>query len=410
MKKMLKKFVLFFTGIFLLAPIFCGCARTGVSHRITSYPNKLVYQVGDKPDFSGLRIETINNDGTHTWLRFSNENIDEVDTSTPGTKKVVVTKDNATISFNIYVANVVVNDSDNIREIFANLKDGDIVYLREGNYIPQNSADTRYKDIVVTKSVTIVGDGAGKTKFGGNFVIGAEYDGGVFTKVSTSNVKILDMGFEIESEVKKGVVKYTGPYGSTDKNGALRVFDVDNLLVSSCSFSGYGFGILANSLSGCVIQNCHFKNIINTGIKVTDDISNSTIAGNIFMDIANNVAVFENGFQSWIGAISLGFSSKGQKGVIIAKNAFNRIGAHTGDVIYFDEQSKSAAETSTNSVFKNYYVNNTSAIILTSSTTDDLEVSGIIVSNNNYSGSFESLYLGTRSVNSINQNGVIIAE
>lgn len=411
MKKIFRKSILFLFALFFCLTLFSGCAREGVSHQITNYPTKIVYEVGEKPNFDGIRIETLNNDGTHTLFHVSKEDIGDIDTSTPGEKVVKVEKENVSVSFPIYVANVIVNDSDNIKAIFANLKDGDIVYMRKGEYKPLTATDTRYKDIVVDKSVIIVGDGADNTKFYGNFIVGATYSNGVFTKIDDfENVKIIDIGFKLNYELKDNFVNYTGGYGKTDKNGAIRCFDTKNLLITKCSFENYGYGIVAESVSGLKVSNCSFRNILKTAIFVENDISNSTIFKNVFVDIADNVVAIENNEQSWVAGIYLNFATKGEKGVIIAKNNFNRIGVHNSSLIYFDDYSRNFVSNSTNSLFKMSYMNNSSAIVLLSSSTDDLLVSGIVLSNNNYAGAYESLYMGAKSEKTINQNGVIILE
>lgn len=411
MKKKIHSIFLTLLCVLFVSPLFLGCARHGVSHKITNYPAKLVYQVGETPNFDGLRIETINNDGTHTYLHFSNEDISDVDTSTPGEKKVKIEKGNVSVSFQVYVANVTVNDSDNLKDIFAGLNDGDIVYLREGNYAPKGESDSSYKNIVVDKSIMIIGDGRDKTKIAGNFIVGATYQNGIFTKIDNfKNVMFMDIGFKLDNQIKNGVVNYGGLYKNFDPPSAINLFDTSNAEIIDCSFEGYGYGVLGNSIVGLNVINNTFKKIFHTAINVTKDIQNSSIVSNLFSNIATNVVAFNGGFQSWTGGVNLHFASDGQKGVIIAKNNFNGIGAHNGDFIFFDESSKTQAQNTSSGVAKMYYMNNTSAVILLSSTQDDLAVNGIILSSNNYTGVFESLYMGVQSQNTINQNGVVLAE
>lgn len=391
--------------------MFSGCSRVGVTHQITSYPTKLVYQVGETPNYDGLRIETINNDGTHTVLHYTKNEISQIDTSSPGVKKVKVSKGNMSVSFNIYVADVVVNDNDNLKQAIQNAEDGDIIYLREGTYKPSLSTDTSLKDIVVDKSLIFVGDGKDKTKFFGNFVVGAKLENGVFTKIENfRDVSFFNIGFELDYETNAGFVNYKGPYGNVNSNGAIRFFDIENLNVSNCCFVGYGYGILGETAKGLKISNSIFTNIFKNAIKITKDISNSTITKNVFMNIANGVVAFDENYQSWVGAVYLNFAQEGEVGVIVAKNNFAKIGLKASDILFFDESSKSLAENTTINLFNGMYLNNSSAIILLSSAEDDLEVSGIILSNNNYSGLYESVYMGAKSTNTINQNGVLILE
>ena len=396
---------------FVPAVLFSGCARNIVGYHITSLPTKLVYQIGETPNFDGLKIERLNNDGTHYNLRYSKNNIEQVDTSTFGKKKVKVTIGNMSVAFNIYVANVVVNDSDNIKQIFENLNDGDIVYLRQGKYLPKSETDQLYKDIVINKSISIVGDGKDKTKFGGNFILGANYDGSVFSKVDNfKNVNIINVGFELGYKVKDGFVNYDGPYGNTDTNGALRTFDTQNLVVSNCSFVGYGYGILAENATGLTVQNSSFRNIFKNAIRVTKDITNSTIFNNVMLDIGNNELVYEDGSLYHISAISLNFDGGGEKGVQICKNILSRIALHNAQSVYYDDASKQSATLEKNDIFQMSYIKNSSAISLFSSIEDDLEVFGVVISTNNINSTLENIYFGERGQNTVSSSGVIILD
>ena len=396
---------------FVPAVLFSGCARNIVGYHITSLPSKLVYQIGETPNFDGLKIERLNNDGTHYNLRYSKQNIQDVDTSTFGKKKVKVTIGNMSVAFNIYVANVVVNDSDNIKQIFESLSDGDIVYLRQGRYLPKSETDQSYKDVVINKSVSIVGDGKDKTKFGGNFIIGANFDGSVFSKIDNfKNVNIINVGFELKYKTKDGFVNYEGPYGKTDTNGALRTFDTQNMFVSNCSFVGYGYGILAENVNGLTVQNSSFRNIFKNAIRVTNDIKNSTIFNNTMLDIGNNMLVYEDDSLYHISAISLNFDGGGEKGVQICKNILSRIALHNAQSVYYDDSSKQSALLDKNDIFKMSYITNSSGISLFSSAEDDLEVFGVVISTNNINSTLENIYFGERGQNTVSSSGVIILD
>ena len=400
----------FFITVFCFSSglLFAGCSRAAIGYHVKQLPNKIVYQVGEQPNFDGLKIETINTDGTYSKFRFNAEHISSVDTSTPGTKKVIVQKGNMSLSFNIYVANIVVNDSDNLKDILTSSKDGDIVYLRAGNYVPQTNEDESYKDIIINKSLTIVGDGVNKTLFAGNFIVGANSNNGVFTKIENfENVTFYGIGFELKYQIKNNFISYSGPYGKTDINGAIRFFDTKNLNIANCSFIGYGFGVLGDSADGLSITNCTFKNIQKNAIKTTSETKNSTIFKNIFVDISKNLIAFDNNQQSDVGALILNFAEKGQKGVLICKNVFTRIALHDGDIVYFDDTSKAEADATKNNIFVNSYVNNSSVVSLLSSGADDLEVTGIILSNNNYAQTLQNINMGAKGTNTVNQNGVI---
>ena len=408
----MKKSVLFLLILsFLVVPIFSGCSSGAVNYYLTSFPNKLVYEIGETPNYEGLKVETTNTDGTHSTVRLRDEDISNVDTSTSGVKKVFIRKNGLSTAFNIYVADIVITDSDNLKQKLSTAKDGDIIYLKAGNYLPKNNGDLSYKDVIVDKQLTIVGDGKKNTNFSGNFIVGATSDNENFTAIENfENVIFINVGFKLNSTVQDGFKNYSGPYGKTDYNGAIRAFNTKNLSVINCSFENYAYGIFGDDLQGLTVKNCSFRWIDKNAIKTTKNTRNATINKNIFMDIASNMISADGNTQSSLGPIELSFGSKGNVGVIIASNTFTRIGLLTGDAIYYDEKSKSFAESTREQLTKMSYINNTAIITLISSAEDDLEVEGIILSSNNYGQTAVNLRLNTTPENNIDQNGVMINE
>ena len=198
------------------------------------------------------------------------------------------------------------------------------------------------------------------------------------------NVIFNGIGFELDYEVKNNFINYSGPYDNTDTNGAIRCFDTQNLQITNCSFDGYAYGVLADTMIGASITKCRFRHIQLTAIKTTTETQNSTIFKNIFMDIATNVVAFDGNNPIITGAISLSFATEGQKGVLVCKNIFTRIALHDGEVVYYNNQSKETATTTDTNIFKMSYMKNSAVISMLSSTTDDLRATGIILSANNY--------------------------
>ena len=408
-KNLIAKIMLVVIVAFLSINIFSGCSSGAVNFYITSFP-KLVYEVGDKIDLTGLKVESINTDGTNTMVNLRDAEISEVDTYTSGVKKVKISKGKLSTVYNIYVADVVITDSDNLKEKFAQAKDGDIIYLKEGNYTPKNDSDTSYQNVIIDKSLIVVGDGKEKTKFAGNFIVGATESSGEFIPIDLSNVKIINIGFEIKYQQQDGFLKYSGPYGKTDKNGALRIFNTSDILVYNCSFAGYAYGILGDSVEGLTVKNNTFRYIMLNGIKTTKHTQNTTIFKNVFMDIAANTVASENNTQLATGCLELSFEKEGNVGVNIANNTFNRTALLTGNAVYYDEQSKTFAEQTKEQIFKMSYINNSAIVTLRSSTIDDLLVDGIVLSNNNYGQTLTNIRLNTTTEDTIDQNGVMIIE
>ena len=409
MIKKLYKIVLVFIVAIISVNIFSGCSSGAVNFYITSFP-KLVYEVGEEIDFSGLKVEALNTDGTNTMVNLRDADISEVDTSTSGVKKVKISKGKLSTVYNIYVADMVINDSDNLKQKLAQAEDGDIIYLKKGSYIPKNDSDTSYQNVIIDKKLIIVGDGKDKTKFGGNFIVGATENNSEFTPIELSDIKIINIGFEIKYQNENGFVKYSGPYGKTDKNGALNIFNTKNILIYNCSFTGYAYGILGNEVEGLTVKNNTFRHLMLNGIKILKHTQNTTIFKNIFMDIATNIVASENNTQLSTGCLELAFANQGNVGVTIANNTFNRTGLLRGDFIYYDEQSKTYAEQTKEQITKMSYINNSAIVTLKSSTIDDLLVDGIVLTTNNYGETLTNIRLNTTTEDTIDQNGVMIIE
>ena len=393
---MIKKTILVFLVAIFSVSIFSGCSSGAVNYYITSFP-KLVYEVGEEIDFSGLKVESINTDGTNTMINLKDAQISQVDTSTSGIKKVKISKGKLSTVYNVYVADVVITDSDNLKEKLSKAQDGNIVYLKQGSYVPKNDSDTSYKDVVIDKSLIIIGDGKDKTKFGGNFIIGATEKEGFFEPIELSNLKIMNIGFEIKYQKQNGVISYSGPYGNTDKNGALRIFNTSDILVYGCSFSGYAYGILGDSVEGLTVKNNTFRHIMLNGIKTTKHTQNTTIYKNVFMDIASGIIASENNTQISTGCLELSFTKEGNVGVSIANNTFTRTGLLNGKPVYYDEQSKTYAEQTKEQIFKMSYVNNSAIVTLRSSAEDDLLIDGILLTTNNYGQALVNIVSQQRS-------------
>lgn len=409
-KNIFSKIMLVFVVAFLSINIFSGCSSGAVNYYITNFPERLVYEVGEEVDLSGLKVESINSDGTNTMVSLKDAEISKVDTSTSGVKKVKISKGKLSTVYNVYVADIVITDSDNLKQKFASAQNGDIIYLKQGSYTPKNDSDTSYQNVVVDKSLIIVGDGKDKTKFAGNFIVGATETDGQFSPIDLSGIKFINIGFEIKYQQENGFLKYSGPYGKTDKNGALNIFNTSDILVYNCSFAGYAYGILGGSVEGLTVKNNSFKNILLNGIKTTKNTQNTTIFKNVFMDIASNVIASENQTQLATGCLELSFAKEGNAGVSIANNTFTRTGLSNKDVIYYDEQSKTYAQQTKEQIFKMSYINNSAIVTLRSSTIDDLLVDGIVLSNNNYGQTLTNIRLNTTSQDTIDQNGVMIIE
>ena len=80
-KKIVTKIFLVSAIIFGCVAVLGGCAVQSCGYKIKSLPNKIIYQIGEKPNFDGLKIQAINTNGNYQNLRFDAEDINSVDTS-----------------------------------------------------------------------------------------------------------------------------------------------------------------------------------------------------------------------------------------------------------------------------------------------------------------------------------------
>lgn len=409
MKKSKKiAFLLFFC---LIVPFFTGCTSGSSSLYLTAYPNKIVYEIGDEVSFKGLKVESLNTDGTTCNVGVDLSKIDKVDTSSAGEKIVKVTKGDLSLTFSIYVANVVVKNKDELKQVLQNSNDGDIIYIKKGEYKPESVNDESLYNMLIDKKLTIVGDGNKNTIIHGNFLVGAkDIDGDYIPLENFEQVKFLNLGFKLDSEVQNGYLKYEGPYDNYDVFGAIKTFNSKNVTISNCCFSGYAYGVNSNRIEDLTLTKNTFKDIKINGVKVTESIKSSSIVKNIFMDIGQNSIAMENGKQAGVGALFLSFQDKGNAGVIISNNSFVRIALNQGTKIYANSGADELETDQDNKLISGSYINNSAIIFLVSASTNNLQVGGIIVSMNNYGQTLENIKFGTNSENLIDQSGVYINE
>ena len=408
--KKLKNFA-FLLLFCLIIPIFTGCTSGSSSLYLTSLPNKIVYEIGEEISFKGLKVESLNTDGTTCNVRVDYSKIDSVDTSTFGEKIVKITKGDLSATFSIYVANRVVESKEQLKQTLSESQDGDIIYIKKGEYKPENDEDESLYNMVIDKQLTIIGDGSKNTIIHGNFLVGAKQVGEDFLPLDDfEQVKILNLGFTLNSTQNEGYLKYEGPYQKYDVYGAIKTFNSKKITISNCAFTGYCYGINASQVSDLTLTKNTFKNIKINGVKVTENIKNSSICRNIFMDIGTNSLAMENGKQAGIGALFLSFQDKGNAGVIVANNSFVRIGLNQGKKTYVSAGADELELDKANKLTNGSYMNNSAIIFLVSASSNNLQVGGIILSMNNYGQTLENVRFGTNSENLIEQAGVYINE
>lgn len=385
--------------------IFTGCSSGKVSIYIKTKPTKIAYEINEPFSKDGLKVESLNTDGTTTKVKIKDEDIVGADTSSGGEKTVTCKSGNNSTVFNIYVADVVVNSGDNVRQKILDAKSGDVVYFKNGTY---DNSEGQITDIVIDKSLFIVGESKDKTIFKGNFIVGVTKSQQGYEKIENfKDVKIVNMGFKQDIDVKNGEITYKNGI-KVDNYGAICGFDTENLYVTGCSFENYSYGVLMNNAINLSVTRNTFKNLLISGVKVKNHSERVSIFKNAFMDIGTNVLFNENESQSYLSCINLSFSKKGNAGIIISQNSFNRVALKTDGWIYFDENSKDIE--GNDNLTKLSYVNNSAIVVLKSSSENNLQVSEIVLTANNYGGTLQNIKLGTTDTDKINQSGMIINE
>ena len=372
-----------------LSTCLSGCASGLVGVYVDENPKKVIYNANENIDFTGIKLKGINADGTLRRIRVSSKDIEtQPDFTTKGEKTIVLNIDGNRTSFTVYVPHYIVTPFDNLKDIISNAQNGEVVYLTKGNYININDNLEKYKDIVINKALIIIGD-KNETVFGGNFKINLNRED------NTNGVQFYNIKFETKN-VKNNIIS------------AIEEDFSNGLYVKNCEFCGYSYAIKTVEAEFLSVIKNRFKDIKITAIKTDKSTKNTTIYKNSFMDICeNSLYLDENGEQNYMSAIDFAFNSEQNSGVIIANNAFTRIGLKTGE---FEQIGKFLKPINISE--KQYtslsYVKNTAIIILRSSGNSNLKTRGIILSNNSYGTTLNNIIFGTNDNDFLNESAVII--
>jgi len=181
---------------------------------------------------------------------------------------------------------IIVTEEDNLQEKINNAQQGDIIYLKKGNY-------TQYR-IMVNKSLTIVGEDPEKTIISGN----NQEDATVILDVLADDVIIKNLTFTgaapgggialILADVKNVTIQdciiYACPYGIEISNSSNNNIMRNNITqTTSCAISFVG-----GSQSNIVAYNNIYNNSIGILFAGSNDINNK-IYNNNFIDNINNI-------------------------------------------------------------------------------------------------------------------------
>ena len=168
----MKKFGLIIIFLIFTSLLFTGCTHEMVSLYIYKMPNKLVYEIGEEIDLSGLELKNIKTDSALIKIYNNNASISGFDSETSGKKEVTISYGDFTTSFTVYVANKAVRNSAELSSAILNASDEDIILVKQGEYKIE-------KPIEINNSKLVLGgEGAKKSRIDGFFVLGGYFEDG----------------------------------------------------------------------------------------------------------------------------------------------------------------------------------------------------------------------------------------
>ena len=373
---------------------FSGCTHEMVSLYIYKMPNKLVYNIGEKLDTTGLELKNIKTDSALSSIYNSNANFSGFDSTTSGKKEVTISYGKFTTSFNVYVANKVVESNKDLLTTINNASDDDIILIKKGEYTLDSPLE------INNNKLTIGGEGKDKTKINGYVIIGGYLNEGEITYSNLAkDISLIGLSFMTKSKTTNSVIsfeenKYKGIFGGINAD------KISGLNVIGCSFSGFRTGIKIKDADNCLFTGNCFNKLYVGGIEVTNSIKNSTISKNIITYIGKSVVYLNNEKkQDNIFGIKLAFNEETNVGVSLYKNSISKIAIKDLNLIYFNEKTKG-----------NYsnlnYMNNSSAIIIHSSGKNNLQTSGLSIFFNSIGSCLNNILYSTNENDVINSSSV----
>lgn len=391
MKKI--KFVLI-SVLFLCTFLLTGCTYEMVDLYIYKMPNRIVYEIGEKLDTTGIELKGIKTDSALNRIYKNKANFSGFDSSTTGKKEIIVSYGNFTSSFYVYVANKVANNEDELNEILTQLEDNDIVLIKEGNYnLPSGIK-------IDASNVVIGGQGKDKTKLNSFCIIGGTLeDGQISFSGDVTNVSIIGLKLETTSRVVDRKISFDNPNYNLNLAG-INAKGIDGLNIVMCEITGFSYGILVETLNNAMITGNNLEKILVGAIYVTNSIKDSTISKNIIKDIGQSVLYIDEGEQQYIFGLNLAFNSEENTGVSIYKNSISKI-ALKGDKVNFLQEKTDKINSNIN------YFSKSSAIIVRSSGKNNLQTKGISIFFNSVGSCLNNILYNTTENDKLNSSSIM---
>lgn len=382
-------FIVFFGAFFLT-----GCTHEVVNLYIYKMPNKLVYNLNEELDLSGLELKGIKTDSALTTIYNSSANFKGFDSTTSGKKEITVSYGKFTTSFTVFVANKIVDSEENLVTTINNASDDDIILIKKGEYNLSSPLEINNKNLVIG------GESADKTKLNGFVLIGGYYNDGNITYSNLSeNISIIGLSLNTKSTVKNNIISFD----DTKYNyllAGINAESIKGLKVISCKFTGFATAIKIKDVENSFICGNSFTKLYVGGIEVTNSIKNSTISKNIINNIGKSVVyVNDDNEQQNIFGIKLAFNEEENVGVSLYKNSISKI-ANKDTKLNFLNKKAEGKFSGLN------YMYNSGAIIIHSSGKNNLQTTGLSIFYNSVGSTLNNILYSTNELDVINSSSV----
>lgn len=374
---------------------FCGCTHEMVSLYIYKMPNKLVYEIGEELDISGLELKNIKTDSALLKIYNNKANFSGFDSSTSGKKEVRVSYGEFTTSFSVYVANKVVSTGEQLKTAIENAVDGDIILVKQGEYKLDKPIEIQNSDI------TFGGEGKDKTKIDSFVVLGGYLDGNEINySGDVQNISFVSIGFETKNKSFNNIIQFENE--KINQNIAcINAKNISKLNVVSCSFKGYPIAIKAEEMENSYISSNTMSSLLIGGILTTKSTKNVSFCKNIITMIGTNVVNVSNKKeQDYIFGIKLALNSEDNLGISIYKNSISKIAEKNGDLKFFNQKIDDVLSGLN-------YMHKSGAIILFSTLKNNLQTKGISIFFNSVGATQNNILYNTTNEDRVNSSSVM---
>lgn len=367
-----------------------------VSLYIYKMPDKLVYEIGEELDLTGLELKNIKTDSALLRIHNDKVNFSGFDSITSGKKEVKVVYGEFTTSFNVFVANKVVSTSEELKTALDTANDGDIILVKEGNYKFIEPIE------IFNSNIVIGGEGKEKSIIDSFIIFGGYIDGdNIIYSSDVENVTFISLGFETKNSVQNNIIKFENEY-LNQNIACINAKNMNKCNIISCAFSGFSVGIKAENMQNSYVNGNNFSNLLVGGILTTNSTFNSTICKNIMNMIGTSVvALNEKNEQENIFGLKLALNSEENLGISIYKNSITKIAMVSGELKFFEKNFEGKYNSGLN------YLNKSSAIIIYSTAKNNLQTKGVSIFYNSIGSSLNNILYNTNDSDRVNSASVM---